>query len=168
MPTPAADRQRLFLMVFAVASVVLSSLSFRVVSAAVATSDKPVPTADLQALSAYLAPLPDSTTLAVSTNGTMVGESDPFGLTAPVVPPAVRGTTGAALPSKPGDRRWVVSSILFEDSRRSAILNDKWVTVGELLDDGARVSAIERKHVVITDAKGNRLVVPFQGGRRED
>jgi len=65
-------------------------------------------------------------------------------------------------------QQWVVSSILFEDSKRSAILNNAWVNVGDALAGGARVTAIERKYVIVTDAKGNRQVVPIQGARREN
>src|SRR4051812_13825895 len=168
MPTPATDRKRLALIVVAVISVGLAVLSSKVLNAAATTAAKPVPVSDIQSLSAYLAPLPDSTSLAVSGNGTMVGQSDPFGPVRPAARTAIRGTVPSDTTMRTAAQHWVVSSILFEDSKRSAIVNNAWVSVGDPLDAGARVTAIERKYVVVTDAKGNRQVVPIQGVRRED
>ena len=168
MPTPATDRKRLALIVVAVTSVGLAVLSFKVLNAAAATAAKPIPVADVQSLSAYLAPLSDSTSLAVSGNGTMVGRSDPFGSTGPVARTPVRSTTPSETKTAAPVQQWVVSSILFENSKRSAIVNNAWVSVGDPLEGGARVAAIERKYVVVTDAKGNRQVVPIRGVRHED
>lgn len=168
MPTPATDRKRLALIVVAVVSVGLAVLSFKVLNAAAATAARPIPVADVQSLSAYLVPLPDSTSLAVSGNGTMVGQSDPFGPVRPAVRTSVRGSAPSDTTMRAAVQRWVVSSILFEDSKRSAIVNNAWVSVGDPLEGGARVTAIERKYVVVTDAKGNRQVVSIQGVRRED
>ena len=167
MPTQA-DRQRLVLVATAIASMGMAALSFRTLAAASRTAAKQVPAADLRSLSPYLAPLPDTASLAAGTLGSMVGEQDPFG--AP--PPVGRVTTTKTVPSRAvADThapQWVVSSILFEDSKRSAIVNDAWVSVGDLLAGGARVAAIERKYVIVTDSKGKRQVVPLQGVRHED
>src|SRR3954467_3231302 len=168
MPTPATDRKRLALVAVAVGSVGLAVLSFKVLNAAAVTVAKPIPVADIQSLSAYLAPLSDSTSLAVSGNGTMVGQSDPFGPTVPSERTPGRGVAPSGTPMRGAVQRWAVSSILFEGSKRSAIVNNAWVSVGDPLDGGARVAAIERKYVVVTDAKGNRQVVPIQGMRHDD
>jgi len=95
----------------------------------------------------------------------MVGDRDPFAL--PTMPSGtvVRGSGEPASRPKPGgSQQWVVSSILFEESRRSAIVNNAWVNVGDPLGNGARVTAIERKYVIVTDANGTRHVVPIKGG----
>ena len=169
MPTPATDRPRLALVVTAVASVGLAALSVRILDAASVTVAKQVPVNDLRSLTAYLAPLPDSASLAVGAFGSMLGEPDPFGAPAPAGRAEAAGVTpSGSAPAKGSSQQWVVSSILFEDSRRSAIVNDAWVNVGDPLDGGARLAAIERKFVVVTDARGNRLTVPLQGKRHED
>ena len=167
MPTPATDRRRLSLVAIAIISMALSALAFRVVNGAAAAMTKPVPAPDLQGLTSFLGPVLDTPSLAVSASGTMVGERDPFGAGAPVIRSVapVPGGTGAR-PTTGGSRQWVVSSILIEESRRSAIVNNAWVGVGDALGGGARVTAIERKHVIVTDANGNRHVVPIQGGAR--
>src|SRR5690349_7866888 len=151
MPIQATDRPRLALAAIAIASVGLTLLSIKVVNAATRTAAKPLPANDLRSLSAYLAPLPDTTRLAVVPVGSMVGESDPFGAPLPVsrIP---SGSVPSNTTSAGSSQQWVVSSILFESSKRSAIVNDAWVSVGDPLAGGAHVSAIERKHVVVTDA----------------
>ena len=165
MPTPATDRQRTTLVVFAVLSVALAALAFRVVNGAAAPANKPIPAADLQSVTSYLGPLADSASLAGVGSGTMVGDRDPFGSTTPALGAPIRSSgTPASSPTTGGSQQWVVSSILFEASRRSAIVNNAWVSVGDPLGGGARVSAIERKYVIVTDANGNRHVVPIQGG----
>src|SRR6185436_1255128 len=103
MPTPATtDRKRLALVVIAVASVGLAVLSLKVLNAAAATAAKPIPATDLQSLSAYFAPLSESTSLAVSGNGTMVGEPDPFGPTVPTIRTPIRGTAPTGMPTSRG------------------------------------------------------------------
>jgi hypothetical protein len=70
--------------------------------------------------------------------------------------PSIR--TPQLAPSKPS---WVVSSILFQDSAKSAIVNDAWVSVGDRIV-GGQITAIDRKFVVITDASGARHVVALK------
>jgi hypothetical protein len=167
MPAPAIDRQRVALIAVAITSAGLAALSLRILGAAEVTAAKPIPAADVQSLSAYLAPLADTTSLAVSGNGTMVGEQDPFGSPARVVRVPANGASAVTVPLGTS-QRWVVSSILFQGSKRSAIVNNSWVSVGDLLAGGARVTAIERKYVVVTDAQGSRQVVSIQDGRHEN
>jgi hypothetical protein len=165
MPTQAADRRRLSLIALAIIAMALAAGALRVVNAAAAAGSKPLPTADLQSLSAYLAPLPDSGSLADVGRGTMVGDRDPFAATRLASGSVIRSSVdGVSRPKTGGSQQWVVSSILFEESRRSAIVNNAWVGVGDPLGNGARVTAIERKYVIVTDANGNRHVVPIQGG----
>ena len=165
MPTPAPDRQRVSLIAIAVISLALSTLAVRVVSGAAAVAAKPVPSADLQALGAFMAPLASAPILADVGAGTMVGDRDPFGSVAPAPRAIVTGSSAqVSRPKSGGGQQWVVSSILFEDNKRSAIVNNAWVGVGDPLGGGARVTAIERKYVIVTDANGNRHVVSIQGG----
>jgi hypothetical protein len=153
------------LIVLAVASVGLAGLAFRVVNGAAASVNKPIPATDLQMLSSFMAPLPDTANLAGAGGGSMVVDRDPFGSTMPAPRAPTRSSgTPQSRPTTGGSQQWVVSSILFEDSRRSAIVNNAWVSVGDPLGGGARVTAIERKYVIVTDANGNRHVVPIQGG----
>jgi hypothetical protein len=77
---------------------------------------------------------------------------------------ASTGERASRPPKAGGSQQWVVSSILFEDTKRSAIVNNTWVGVGDPLGGGARVTAIERKYVIVTDANGTRHVVPIRGG----
>lgn len=164
MATPAGERQRLILLVAAVAVAALGVSGWRVVSGSRKVAARPLPVSDIQGMSSFLGPLSDTTSLAQGDAGTMVVNRDPF------LPPAgtgqnIRPSPPAAGPPKDVvTRGWVVSSILFEDSRRSAIVDNQWVSVGDALGGGARVTAIERKHVVVTDANGVRHVVPIKGG----
>ena len=95
----------------------------------------------------------------------MVVTRDPFAPTSFV---GVRVPVGTAVeasrPTTGEGQHWVVSSILFEGSKRSAIVNNAWVSVGDALGGGSRLTAVERDHIVVTDAKGVRHVVPIQGG----
>jgi hypothetical protein len=165
MPNPATDRQRFRLIATAIVSVAMTAFALRTIARASTTASKPLPTADVQSLTGFLGPLTDSSSLAGVRPGTMVGDRDPFGSVPSPAGTRVSNVSGAVSRPKTAEgRRWVVSSILFEDSRRSAIVNNTWVSVGDPLGGGARVTAIERKHVVVTDANGIRHVVPIQGG----
>lgn len=169
MPTPATDRRRATLIVLAVVSGGLAALAIGVVDSAAKVAARPLPAADLEAVSEFLAPLPDSSRLAGVGTGTMVVTRDPFGSTASTaLAPIGSAGTKAPRPAKGGSQQWVVSSILIEASRRSAIVNNAWVSIGDTLGAGARITAIERKYVIVTDANGNRHVVPIQGGGSED
>jgi hypothetical protein len=163
---PAIDRQRIVLLaVAAMASVAAAALAMRGVNAAAAVAKRAPPAVDTRGLAAFLGPSPGAASLAGPMRGTMLMDRDPF---APAGGPAKNPHLGSSVaPSSRravGSQQWIVSSILFEDSRRSAIVNNAWVTVGDPLGGGARLTAIERKHVVVTDANGNRHVVPIQGG----
>ena len=165
MPNPATDRQRLRLIATAIMSVAMTAFALRTIARASTTASRPLPTADVQSLTGFLGPLTDSLSLAGVGPGTMVGDRDPFGSAPSSAGSRIANVSGSVSRPKSAEvRQWVVSSILFEDSRRSAIINNTWVSVGDPLSGGARVTAIERKHVVVTDANGIRHVVPIQGG----
>lgn len=165
MSLPATDRSRVILVSVTAVAAVLGFAALRSVKSALAVAAKPVPAADVQTLTAFLGPLPDSSSLAGVAPGTMVGGRDPFAAPGSPASPQVRSAGGiSSRPRMVGNQQWIVSSILFEDSRRSAIVNNAWVTVGDPLGGGARLTAIERKHVIVTDANGTRHVVPLQGG----
>ena len=125
-----------------------------------------LPVADLQSLSPYLTPLPNASALAIGGSNAMVVTRDPFASTGVAragnssSPTAV----GARLPMPADGQNWVVSTIVFEGSKKSAIVNNAWVTIGDTLGGGSRLTAVERDHVVVTDAKGVRHKVPIQGG----
>jgi hypothetical protein len=163
MATPAGDRQRLILLAVAISLAALGAGGWRVISGSRKVAARPLPTADLRGISSFLAPLSDTASLAQGEPGTMVVNREPF-----LAPGGIAQTTRPSpLAVPPKDlvtRGWVVSSILFEDTRRSAIVDNQWVSVGDGLAGGARVTAIERKHVVVTDANGVRHVVPIKGG----
>lgn len=167
MPPKASDRPRVILIAIAATSLALAAFAHRSVNAATAVAGTPLPPADIQSIAAYLSPLPDTFSLAEAGTGTMVVQRDPFGAAASSGGMRNSGSgsgTGQVRPPAVEGRQWVVSSILIEDSRRSAIVNNAWVAIGDPLGGGARLSAIERKHVVIIDANGVRHIVPIQGG----
>lgn len=48
----------------------------------------------------------------------------------------------------------VLTAILVSDERRVAVIDDAAVSVGDVLPDGARVSAIQPSKVFVVDSKG--------------
>jgi hypothetical protein len=162
MPVSAADRQRVVSIAIAILAIGLGGLGLAYVRDAEAVVDLPVPNLSLGET--------DSTSRTsqgtdwARPSGRIFDGRDPF---APVTPRAeVRRPIVATPTSAPASARWVVSSILFMDSARSAIVNDAWVSVGDRLAGGARVTEIGRKHVVVTDAVGTRHVVPLKEGHQ--
>lgn len=59
---------------------------------------------------------------------------------------------------------WVASAILITNDRRSAVVNDEIVSVGDVVPGGARVVAIERDRVVIVTPAGVRRTLTVQPG----
>jgi hypothetical protein len=139
-------------------------VTLRSIAAGQQLAGKPLASADLQSLAAYLAPLPDSSRLAQDGPITMVVAHDPFLSAAAPAGSQSPTRAGAGTRSKPSEGQWVVSSILLEGAKRSAIVNNVWVTVGDAVGSGAKVTAIEPDHVIVTDAKGVRHTVSIQGG----
>ena len=162
MASQPAERARGILAAVAVLSAAGAFLSLRAVSNTSMLAARAIPADDLQKLAAYLQPLPDSG-VALVQPGTTVVPRDPFGS----VPAAQRPHGRPVPPIRPTSveaGQWVVSSILLEGSRRSAILNNTWVTIGDAISGGAKVTAIEPDHVIVTDSRGIRHTVPIQGG----
>lgn len=52
--------------------------------------------------------------------------------------------------------RWTVTAIMIAGEERVAIVNDRLVRPGDRLDDGARIAAVERDHVVLITPGGER------------
>jgi hypothetical protein len=177
MPSPATDRQPLYLGAAAVAFAALAVFSVRMVDSASAVSEAPIPTIDVAGVTSDLRPSSDTGRLETPLPGAMVVRRDP--LAGRVAPPSretksinssssssVTAPVPAAKPMAVDATQWVVSSILFEATRRSAIVNNAWVTVGDPVGGGARLSGIERKHVVVTDPNGIQHIVPIRRGEK--
>ena len=143
----------------------LTIVALRTITAGREVAAVALPVTDLQSLSPFLGPLRDlSASVKNFTNAAIVAR-DPFAPTrvARVENPA-RTTADAHLSMAGVAEPWIVSSILFDGSRKSAIVNDVWVNVGDTLSGGSHLTAVERDHIVVTDAKGVRHKVPIQGG----
>jgi hypothetical protein len=165
MPTKPSDRHIVVAAAGGILTVALAAVALRSIASAAEVAKVPVATAGLETLAAFTKPLPTSSGLARPGTGTMVVARDPFfPVRSPVVNTAANSRPRAT--GTTGTRRdgWVVTSILIEGSRRSALVNDAWVSVGDALGAGSRVSAIERDHVVVTDALGARHVLSIQRG----
>jgi len=139
-------------------------VTLRSIKAGQDAAGKPLAGGDLQSLAAYLAPLPDSGRLAQDGPITMVVARDPFLSAAALAGAQSQIRANGATRSKPSEGQWVVSSILLEGAKRSAIVNNVWVTIGDAVGSGAKITAIEPDHVVVTDANGVRHTVSIQGG----
>jgi hypothetical protein len=143
----------------------LTIVAQRMIKAGGEVGTRPLPVADIQSLSPYLGPLTDASTLAKNVANAIVITRDPFAPTRIARGEAPSRTTVEALaPASAGVEHWVVSTILFEGPKKSAIVNDAWVTIGDTLGGGSRLTAVERDHIVVTDAKGVRHKVPIKGG----
>jgi hypothetical protein len=166
METAPADQQRPVFIAAAFFAAALMLFAARAIKTGDQIAAFPLPAADLDAIASFLSPLPTVSpgrTPAGSQN--IVIERDPF-VTTGVASSQVGAAAGvAAAPVKPTSKQpWIVSTIMIEGSRRSAIVNDEWVNVGDPLTGGSRLTAVERDHIVVTDAKGIRHSVPIQGG----
>lgn len=110
--------------------------------------------------------------------GRTVGDSIPLGIHPSVsvdpfdARPTVVEQSGVASPAvvptvssrpAPGSR---LTAILVADDRRVAVIDDATVTVGEVLTDGARVSAIQPDRVWIVDANGRWRMLTLNRGTR--
>jgi hypothetical protein len=164
MVTAPADQQRPLFLAAALFAVALTILGTRSIKSAGALIARPLPLADLDAISSFLRPLPETLSEQVN-NGSVGVNRDPFGPAGMVLSRTPVVVSGTAVTRKPtAAQPWLVSTILVEGSQRAAIVNEVWVTVGDSLAGGARVTAVERDHIVVTDAKGIRHNVPVQGG----
>jgi hypothetical protein len=165
MPQKPTDRRRSLVAAAAAIFVVLWILSLRAIATGQEAAGRALPPGDPAALMPFIVPLGQRSLLAQADSDTMVVQRDPF-----VSPTIVRSNrsaataTGANSPTKDEEPRWVVAAILVEQSRRSALVNDAWVTIGDPLGGGSHLTAVERDHIIVTDARGVRHIVPIQGG----
>jgi hypothetical protein len=164
MATKPADQQRMILMSIGLLVAAIAVVGLRSIRSGREIAARPLPIADLQSISSFLGPLPTMTVLAHDSTGTMVVARDPFAPSGVAGSRTPSSATNPLRPTTAAGRHWVVSSILFEGTEKSAIVNNAWVTIGDSLGGGSRLTAIEADHIVVTDAKGVRHTVRIQGG----
>lgn len=118
------------------------------------------------ALAPYLGPVAGSTPAfaAADESGAVRRGRDPFMAAVPQRAPRI-APPAATRPPEPGGS-WSVSAILITGERRVAVIDERVVAPGDTLDGGARVTAIERDHVVVRDGRGRvrQLTVNRRGG----
>ena len=163
MAMTPGDKQRSRLVIAVLITSAMAVFAVRSIKAGRLLAAQPVPAEDLQSLSPFLKPLTNGSIGITGSASAMMVTRDPFASTGIARTGSTRTPIGAPVPAA-GGQRWVVSTILLEGSRRSAIINDAWVTVGDSLSGGSRLTAVERDHIVVTDANGVRHKVPIQGG----
>lgn len=122
----------------------------------------PAPVAALQPLVPYLAVDSMRTAGAITAPGPVIIARDPFRSVEPVAV-APRATTDSHVVEAPR-QSLNVSAILISDSRRAAVIDDVIVNLGGELPGGGRLTAVERDHVVVTDAKGARRTININTG----
>jgi hypothetical protein len=158
MATAQTDQRRSLVLAATFFVVAFAIVANRVIGSTKQLQRAAPPLTDVESLQPYLAPLSGS--VARSDSAPVVATRDPFGPSARPVPMV----SAVKPPVRSSRSRWVVTTVLLEGSRRSAIVNDNWVNLGDSLADGARLTAVERDHVIVTDAKGVRHRVSIQGG----
>jgi hypothetical protein len=84
-----------------------------------------------------------------------LGEGGGGGVDQTAVAPTASGPT---VPSSSGDGRHL-TAILVADERRVAVIDDAAVSVGDVLKDGARVSAIQPDRVWVVEKDGRWLML---------
>jgi len=162
MATAPTDQRRSLIVAATFFVVAFAILANRIIASTKLLQRSTPPLADLESLRPYLAPLADSATVRAESAVT-AAIRDPFGATSPA--PIVTPGIGARQVTRTSRRTpWVVTTILLDGSRKSAIVNDTWVNLGDSLAGGSRLTAVERDHVVVTDAKGVRHTIALQGG----
>ena len=84
----------------------------------------------------------------------------------PFAPPRVFAPVVVAdAPPPEAEPQWIVSAILITDVRRTAVIDDALVGVGDVISGGARVVAITREGVeVVTRGNRRRVLRIEQGG----
>jgi hypothetical protein len=159
--TPApTDQRRSLLLAASFFVVALAIASARVIASTKDLQHSTAPITEVDALRPFLSSLRGD---SGGDKGSVVAAArDPFMSSET---PAT-SSFGARRPVATDKRRdpWVVTTILLDGTRRSAIVNNTWVSVGDPLGDGSRLTAVERDHVVVTDANGIRHKVSIQGG----
>ena len=90
---------------------------------------------------------------------------DPFELTEQVHETAVASLPGSPTVRTSSTGGRVLSAILVADDRRVAVIDDAAVGVGDVLPDGARVSAIQPNRVFVVDSKGRWQTLTLTKGQ---
>jgi hypothetical protein len=165
MPPSQDDKRHVWLFGIGVTLVIIAVFGWRAMRAP--TRLGPVPTsisvADLEALLPYAQPgtgVPR--TPRVQPEPAAVAR-DPF--TAVETPIRVsRGPAGDVPKVVTTQRELSVTAILITESRRAAVINDVLVSLGDQLPGGSRLIAVERDHVIVTDAKGARRTINVNDG----
>jgi hypothetical protein len=166
MATAQTDQRRSLTIAATFFVVAFAILAVRIISST-KTLQRPVPPlSDVESLRPFLAPLADKGMVSAD-SATATATRDPFGTPAPTAT-----IVKSAISRRPAARAkarspWIVTTILLEGSRKSAIVNDTWVNLGDSLADGSRLTAVERDHVIVTDAKGVRHTVSIQVATRD-
>src|SRR5258708_334390 len=165
MAPAAGDQQRLRMVAATLLVSALTIVAQRMIKVGRDVGAVVLPVADLQSLSPFLGPLRNASAVVKTVSNAVVIARDPFAPPrAPRAENPARTTVDAHVPKAVAGELWVVSTILFDGPKRSAIVNDAWVTIGDTLGGGSRLTAVERDHIVVTDAKGVRHEVTIQGG----
>ena len=120
------------------------------------------PVADLEPLLPYAAPPADTARVAALTPPTPLISRDPFVAEAPVVVAVQSGRPTE--PPRAETNAPTLTAVLITQSRRAAVINDVLVDLGSRLGDGTRLTAVERDHVVLTDANGVRRTLTLSDG----
>jgi len=160
-----ADRQRAMFSAASVGLVVVAFIAWRSLraSAATATASSIPPTASLDGLTPYLAPMKDTIGGPIAQGHAIIIARDPFGI--PIAPRLVQSSTSRSTvsqPTKAESPRWIVTAVLITRSRPAAVINDALVYIGDKLPDGVRLTAVQSNRVTLTDAQGLSHIVAVQ------
>lgn len=120
------------------------------------------PVADLEPLLPYAAPPVDTARIAALTPPTPLISRDPFVAEGPAVVAVQSGRP--AEPARVETNAPTLTAVLITQSRRAAVINDVLIDLGSRLGDGTRLTAVERDHVVLTDANGVRRTLTLSDG----
>jgi hypothetical protein len=119
-----------------------------------------------QATAAQLAPLasylmPSTSSRPEQTIASAENVRDPFGAAAPrrAAAPPVR----AVAAQEEWVPRWTVTAILITEARRVAVIDQRVVTLGDTLQGGGRVHAIQPGHVIVQDRSGRSHQLALAG-----
>ncbi|MFI5230225.1 MAG: hypothetical protein ACHQWU_14215 [Gemmatimonadales bacterium] len=119
------------------------------------------PVADLEPLLPFAAPAADTARVAALSPGTAPVFRDPF-VAVPTLAAVQAGRPNEQ--PKPEDESLILSAVLITQSRRAAVINDVLVDLGGRIAGGPRLTAVERDHVVLTDANGVRRTLTLSDG----
>jgi hypothetical protein len=89
---------------------------------------------------------------------------DPFRRSAVSVSSPVASVPGS--PTVPATDARRLTAILIADDRRVAVIDERTVTVGDVLGDGSKVSAIQSDRVFVVEKNGQWRVLTLSSGRR--